>query len=229
MIKIKYPLFLLTFLIVIFFIGGCVDSENSAIKLNKVFEVNFAGKGEATKEIDKLALEYIKTFSYEKPTSFDDRYSMFSSRYIDNCEKLIKYAINAPRSTIEKLTFTEKVQVLKIRKSFDFESIKKLSGKEVLKELDKKYMRFMNGARLEKLIFIEEKLAVGNIKRPVSFLYESGKWKIDPWGEVMHQEMVEKKLASLEKISVDEYRNKILKLAVLEENSWIPLIDRTPQ
>ncbi|KAA3632137.1 MAG: hypothetical protein DWQ02_15240, partial [Bacteroidetes bacterium] len=61
---------------------------------------------------------------------------------------------------------------------------------------------------------------------PVAFHRENGVWKIDPFGDPLHQKMKEEKLASMQGKSYDEYKTYMHEIMETKEESWVPLKER---
>ncbi|MCB0652217.1 MAG: hypothetical protein KDC85_13150 [Saprospiraceae bacterium] len=224
--------FFLLFCLSVFLFSCSHDSQQNSLKsLAKMVEPNFTGKQEATDQINQLTTDYLATFNSDS-TSFEDRYKLFSNRYLSKYQGLINHALVTKKSTLETLTLGDQIQVFSLRNTFSADTLVGLSVKEVLAKINEGLMYLgMSEARLENLMFYSGQEAVGGIKStfsiaPVAFLKEDGIWKIDPMGDPLHQKMKEEKLASLQQKTYAEYKTFMHEALQLTDESWVPLKDR---
>lgn len=208
------------------------DSQQNSLKtLAKMVEPNFSGKQEATDQINQLTADYLATFNSDS-IDFEDRYKLFSSRYLSKYQVLINHALVTKKPTLETLTLGDQIQVFSLRNTFSADTLSLLSVKEVLAKINEGVMYFgMSESTLENLMFYNDQEAVGGIKSvfsvaPVAFLKEGGIWKIDPMGDPLHQKMKEEKLASLQQKTYAEYKTFIHESLQLTDESWVPLKER---
>lgn len=204
---------------------------STAMGAARMLEANFKGKDIAVEKINKVVKDYLLSINTDS-LSFDDRYSLFSQKYIAKVKSLINHAKNSDQKTVERLMMAEQVHVFSFRKSFTYDQLNTLRVKEVLAIQDETNIPFgFSDAEFKNLLFYDANQASGAIKSvfsisPVLFDRELDEWKIDLFGDPIHQKMKEQKLASLQSKSYDEYKKSFHEILDVTEESWVPLRDR---
>lgn len=229
--NIKHRAFL--FFTLLIFLTACTqESKNDAVKnLAKMSEAKFPDKEEATRNINQVAVNYIATLNHDS-LGIEARYPLLSQKFIGKYQVLISHALKATKPVVMQMTLSDQLQIFGLRNLTTADSLASMSVQEVLTKMNEESIFFgMNDAKLENLLFYSKNEAVGGIRSaftvsPVAFHRENGVWKIDPFGDPLHQQMKEKKLASMQGKSYEEYKTYMHEIMETDEASWVPLMDR---
>ena len=219
--------------IVLVFSSACTEqSKNDAVKnLAKMSEAKFPDKEEATREINQVATDYIATLNNDS-LGIEARYPLLSQKFIGKYQALISHALKASKSVVMQMTLSDQLQIFGLRNLTTADSLASMSVQEVLTKMNEESIFFgMSDAKLENLLFYSKDEAVGGIRSaftvsPVAFHRENGAWKIDPFGDPLHQKMKEQKLAQMQGKSYEEYKTYMHEIMETNEESWVPLNDR---
>lgn len=233
-VKMLQPMFRLLFLsMIVLSIVACSEQSKSknAMGLAKMLESDFKGKDEATAKIHKVVEAYKANISNDS-LGFDARYALYSQNYLNKVKSLINHAKYSNKQTVNNLMISQQMQVFNFRSSFTLEQLETLTVKEILTIQNKETFN-LGGSSIEfkNLLFYNSQQASGAFKNlfsisPVLFDKEGDEWKIDIFGDPLHQKMKEEKLASLQQKSYAEYKEAMREILDIKEDSWIPLKDR---